>query len=62
MPPTMGQGASQAFEDGAALGRCFTLDGDDVRSALLSGIWADFHSSQAHKHMTHFCVGDLVDE
>jgi len=35
MLPTMGQGASQAFEDGAALGRCFRLHGSDVRSALL---------------------------
>ena len=35
MLPTMGQGASQAFEDGAALSRCFTLHGTDVYSALL---------------------------
>jgi salicylate hydroxylase len=35
MLPTMGQGASQAFEDGAALGCCFTLHGTDVHSALL---------------------------
>ena len=31
----MGQGASQAFEDGAALGCCFKLHGTDVGSALL---------------------------
>jgi salicylate hydroxylase len=35
MLPTMGQGASQAFEDGAALGCCFKLHGIDVYSALL---------------------------
>jgi 2-polyprenyl-6-methoxyphenol hydroxylase-like FAD-dependent oxidoreductase len=35
MLPTMGQGASQAFEDGAALGSCFKLHGSDVYSALL---------------------------
>jgi salicylate hydroxylase len=35
MLPTMGQGASQAFEDGAALGSCFKLHGTDVYSALL---------------------------
>ena len=35
MLPTMGQGASQAFEDGAALGCCFRLHGGDVRRALL---------------------------
>jgi salicylate hydroxylase len=35
MLPTMGQGASQAFEDGAALASCFKLHGADVYSALL---------------------------
>jgi salicylate hydroxylase len=35
MLPTMGQGASQAFEDGAALGECFALHGNDVGKALL---------------------------
>jgi salicylate hydroxylase len=35
MLPTMGQGASQAFEDGAALGCCFRLHGTNVYSALL---------------------------
>lgn len=35
MLPTFGQGAAQAFEDGAALSRCFDLHGDDVYSALL---------------------------
>lgn len=35
MLPTMGQGASQAFEDAAALGKCFELHGNDVYSALL---------------------------
>jgi len=35
MLPTMGQGASQAFEDGAALSSCFKLHGADVYSALL---------------------------
>lgn len=35
MLPTMGQGGSQAFEDGAALGCCFKLHGTDVYSALL---------------------------
>jgi len=35
MLPTMGQGASLAFEDGAALGCCFRLHGRDVRRALL---------------------------
>jgi len=35
MLPTMGQGASQAFEDGAALSSCFKVHGRDVRSALL---------------------------
>ncbi len=35
MLPTFGQGASQSFEDGAALAKCFELHGDDVRSALL---------------------------
>jgi salicylate hydroxylase len=35
MLPTMGQGASQAFEDGAALAKCFELHGTDVYSALL---------------------------
>ena len=35
MLPTMGQGASQSFEDGAALGCCFKLHGTDVYSALL---------------------------
>jgi salicylate hydroxylase len=35
MLPTFGQGASQSFEDGAALSRCFALHGDDVGSALL---------------------------
>jgi salicylate hydroxylase len=35
MLPTMGQGASQAFEDAAALGCCFRLHRTDVRSALL---------------------------
>ena len=35
MLPTMGQGATQAFEDGAALYSCFKKYGDDVYSALL---------------------------
>jgi salicylate hydroxylase len=35
MLPTFGQGAAQAFEDGAALSRCFELHGEDVYSALL---------------------------
>jgi salicylate hydroxylase len=35
MLPTMGQGASQAFEDGAALGCCFKLHRTDVYSALV---------------------------
>ena len=35
MLPTMGQGASQSFEDGAALSSCFKLHGTDVFSALL---------------------------
>jgi salicylate hydroxylase len=35
MLPTMGQGASQAFEDGAALASCFGLHRTDVYSALL---------------------------
>jgi salicylate hydroxylase len=35
MLPTMGQGASQAFEDGAALGSCFKVHRTDVRGALL---------------------------
>jgi salicylate hydroxylase len=35
MLPTMGQGASQSFEDGAALSSCFKLHGTDVYSALL---------------------------
>jgi salicylate hydroxylase len=34
MLPTFGQGASQSFEDGAALSKCFELHGDDVDSAL----------------------------
>ena len=33
--PTFGQGAALAIEDGAALGKCFELHGDDVYSALL---------------------------
>ena len=35
MLPTFGQGAAQAFEDGAALSSCFKLHGKDVYSALL---------------------------
>lgn len=35
MLPTFGQGAAQAFEDGAALSRCFELHGEDIYSALL---------------------------
>ncbi|MFP6680979.1 MAG: cytochrome b5 domain-containing protein [Gammaproteobacteria bacterium] len=35
MLPTFGQGAAQAFEDGAALSSCFKLHGTDVYSALL---------------------------
>jgi len=35
MLPTFGQGASQSFEDGAALAECFALHGTDVTSALL---------------------------
>ena len=35
MLPTYGQGAAQAFEDGAALCMCFELHGSDVYSALL---------------------------
>ncbi|MFP6780445.1 MAG: cytochrome b5 domain-containing protein [Gammaproteobacteria bacterium] len=35
MLPTFGQGAAQAFEDGAALSRCFSLHKTDVYSALL---------------------------
>jgi salicylate hydroxylase len=35
MLPTMGQGASQSFEDGAALGCCFKLHGTNVYDALL---------------------------
>ncbi len=35
MLPTMGQGASQAFEDGAALAMCFKLHGADIYKALL---------------------------
>jgi salicylate hydroxylase len=35
MLPTFGQGASQSFEDGAALSRCFALHGDDYRNAFL---------------------------
>ena len=33
--PPSGQGASQTFEDSAALGQCFALHGDDVFTALL---------------------------
>lgn len=33
--PTFGQGAALAIEDGAALGKCFELHGEDVYSALL---------------------------
>jgi salicylate hydroxylase len=35
MLPTYGQGAAQAFEDAAALGKCFELHGTDIYSALL---------------------------
>ena len=35
MLPSMGQGASQSFEDGAALSAAFTLHGSDVYAALL---------------------------
>ena len=35
MLPTFGQGASQSFEDAAALGKCFELHRDDIFSALL---------------------------
>jgi salicylate hydroxylase len=35
MLPTMGQGASQAFEDGATLSCCFRRHGGDVRRALV---------------------------
>ena len=35
MLPTFGQGAAQAFEDGAALSSCFSLHKTDVYSALL---------------------------
>lgn len=35
MLPSMGQGASQSFEDGAALSASFKLHGSDVYSALL---------------------------
>ena len=35
MLPTYGQGAAQAFEDAAALGKCFELHGADIYSALL---------------------------
>jgi salicylate hydroxylase len=33
--PTFGQGAALAIEDGAALGKCFELHGENVSSALL---------------------------
>ena len=36
MLPTYGQGAAQAFEDAAALGKCFELHGTDIYSALLA--------------------------
>ena len=35
MLPTYGQGAAQAFEDAAALGKCFELHGTDIYSPLL---------------------------
>ena len=35
MLPTMGQGATQSFEDAAALSQCFKRHGTDVYSALL---------------------------
>jgi salicylate hydroxylase len=35
MLPTFGQGAAQAFEDAAALGKCFELHGADIYRALL---------------------------
>jgi salicylate hydroxylase len=35
MLPTFGQGASQAFEDGAALGSCLKLHGRDINTALV---------------------------
>jgi salicylate hydroxylase len=35
MLPTYGQGAAQAFEDAAALGKCFELHGSDIYRALL---------------------------
>ncbi len=35
MLPTFGQGAAQAFEDAAALGKCFELHGTDIYRALL---------------------------
>ena len=35
MLPTYGQGAAQAFEDAAALGKSFELHGNDIYSALL---------------------------
>ena len=35
MLPTFGQGAAQAFEDAAALGKCFELHGRDIYRALL---------------------------
>ena len=35
MLPTFGQGAAQALEDAAALGKCFELHGSDIYRALL---------------------------
>ncbi|MFD9733303.1 cytochrome b5 domain-containing protein [Umezawaea sp. NPDC059074] len=54
MLPTFGQGASQSFEDGAALSKCFALHGNDFRSALLH------YERVRHYRATRFQFGSKV--
>lgn len=62
MLPTMGQGASQSFEDGAALSSCFKLYGDDVYSALLHYERVRHYRATRFQFMSKFLFKHLEPE
>jgi salicylate hydroxylase len=62
MLPTFGQGASQAFEDAAALGECFKLHGNDIASALLHYERVRHYRATRFQFMSKFLFKHLEPE
>ncbi len=62
MLPTTGQGATQAFEDGAALSACFSLHGEDIYSALLHYERVRHYRATRFQFMSKFLFKHLEPE